>query len=289
VNISVLRTCFDKLGGLSVTERLRTPKHPRRIPELVKPEQAHGMIECAPSLRDRLLLSLLHECGLKVGEVRGLKWGDMDVTAGRMRVVFSGGTEERWLEIPPATLLLVQAGVAACSPEAYVFAGSSAGSAISRRQIERIVKRSVLAMDLPANVTPMSLRHSHAVWRLRAGMTVRELQERLGHRRVETTLEYQRCILPEVVSPVDRLKLRAPEAETQPSDSESPRQDAASCGNGAATENSAAPAESAAKASTFALPVWPVRGSADFIGQFTMRLVGRFLAERGWGGQGPPR
>ena len=57
----------------------------------------------------------------------------------------------------------------------------------------------------------MSLRHSFAVNLLRAGITVRDLQERLGHGSIETTLEYQRAILPDgIVSPADKLTLTPP-------------------------------------------------------------------------------
>jgi len=56
--------------------------------------------------------------------------------------------------------------------------------------------------------TPMTLRHSHAVTRLREGENIRVLQEDLGHRLVETTLAYSRYILPpDLVSPADRLSI----------------------------------------------------------------------------------
>ena len=49
----------------------------------------------------------------------------------------------------------------------------------------------------------MSLRNGYAVSRLRRGDSVREVQEALGHKRVATTMRYQRWLLPELVNPAD--------------------------------------------------------------------------------------
>jgi hypothetical protein len=49
----------------------------------------------------------------------------------------------------------------------------------------------------------VTLRHTHAVACLRAGMSERELQVRLGHATIETTLLYRRLV--PVVTPISPL------------------------------------------------------------------------------------
>jgi len=59
----------------------------------------------------------------------------------------------------------------------------------------------------------MVLRHSYAVLALETGVNIRELQIRLGHASVETTMLYHRCLPPEAtVSPLDAIGDASPAA-----------------------------------------------------------------------------
>jgi len=68
----------------------------------------------------------------------------------------------------------------------------------------------VKTSGVEAAVDGMVMRHSYAVHSLEAGMTVRDLQHRLGHKQVKTTMIYLRVLHPRVTSPVDNLPV--PEA-----------------------------------------------------------------------------
>ena len=56
VNISVLRTAFDKLGGLYTTADLSTPKRPRHFSEVVSANDVSRMLAVSATIRDRLLI-----------------------------------------------------------------------------------------------------------------------------------------------------------------------------------------------------------------------------------------
>ena len=84
------------------------------------------------------------------------------------------------------------------------------GEALSVRTAERIVRQTAQRAGLPKEVSCMTLRHSDAVAQLRAGTNIRELQVRLGHQSVKTTLKYSRYLTADrVVSPADRLNCQA--------------------------------------------------------------------------------
>ena len=274
VNISVLRTSLDKLGGLSVTEGVRTPKRPRRLPEFLKPAQAACIIEAAPTLRDRLLLGLLYGCGLKVGETCGLRWSDVDLSTGRVRVSFAAATRQRWVEYPEALTPVLKAGVVACEPSQYIFAGAVSAKPLTTRMAERVLKKAVRAAGLPETITCMTLRHAYAIERLRAGVPVHELRERLGHESIETTLEYVRCIPKEVVSPAERLDIGPIELDQ----------------NEDATGMPIRPVELPGSVLALPIPLVPDTEPAPFVEQMRMRLADRFLCTRGVARQtGPPR
>jgi len=213
VNISVLRTVLDKLGGLSVTDGIRTPKRPSRIPELLKSAEVERLIQAAPTLRDRLLIGVVYGCGLKVSEACNLKWEDVHLAEGQLSIVYAAGTKKRFVEFPPGLRPLLAAGVTRSVGTQYLFSGGKKDTHLTSRMAARIVKQAALTAGLPEYVTCMVLRHSHAVTQLRNGMTIRELQVRLGHGSIVTTLEYQRAILPAgIVSPADKLTLTSPVA-----------------------------------------------------------------------------
>ena len=192
----------------AVTAEMRGPKRARRLPETLKPAEVPRLVEAGASLRDRLLLGLLAHAGLKVGEACAVRWGDVNLAAGTLAVRYACGTRTRMIEIPPSVRPLLDAGAPGRKPDDRLFAGRRAGRPLTARMAERIVKQAAVAAGLPEEVSGMRLRHSYAVARLREGMSIRELQARLGHGSLETTMEYQRLLAADgVVSPADRLGL----------------------------------------------------------------------------------
>jgi integrase/recombinase XerD len=189
-------------------------QRPQKIPvlcplrDILTPEEARRLLAAARSARDRLALGLLHGCGLKVGELCALRVGDADPDTRTLTVTFAGGTRRRSAQIPSDLLPLLRAEISFRKAGDFLFRGRAAGLPLSARTIQRVVRSAARLAGLPKEVTPMTLRHSHAVTRLREGENIRVLQEDLGHRLVETTLAYSRYILPpDLVSPADRLSI----------------------------------------------------------------------------------
>lgn len=199
MNISVLRTVFDKCCGLDLMRGRRGPRRPRPLPEALSVAEVSNLLAAAASPRNALLLSLLYGCGLKPGEAVSLRWGAFDPDAGTLRV------GERSLPLPTGLMPLFRTGLARCGSEAHVFAGRKAGRHMTLRAVSRIVRNAAEEARIHRPVSPMTLRHSYALHQLQAGMNVRELQENLGHETIESTLRYCALEPPEAASPLDRI------------------------------------------------------------------------------------
>jgi site-specific recombinase XerD len=208
MNISLLRTVFDKICGRSLLEGRCGPRRPDELPRILSREQIAALMRSAGDFRETLLLGLLYGCGLKVGEACALKWDDVAADGLELQVPGSGSTRPRAVPVPDALRPLLVQGVMRFAAEAPVFPGRRAGTALSVRMAERIICRCGRGAALPSYANSMALRHAFAVHALEDGLNIRELQERLGHRSIETTMRYQRCLVPVgAVSPLDETDL----------------------------------------------------------------------------------
>jgi hypothetical protein len=214
MNISVLRSVFDKLAGQTLTRHFTTPKRALTLPEILSRNEIHALLAAADTTRDQLLLGLLYGCGLKLSELRHLTWADIDT--GRLHIRPTCG-EPRILEIPSELVSVLDYGKSRCQPADYLFQGRYGGAPLSTRMIELIIRRASHAAKILKPVTAMTLRHTYAVHCLENGETIRALQEALGHEDIKTTMRYNRCILPTgLESPVDPIKRSQREGNSKP-------------------------------------------------------------------------
>ena len=115
---------------------------------------------------------------------------------------------DRRLAIPDSLLPILTRGARECAPDAFVFSGRAPGRHLSERHAERLIAGAARTAGLLKPVCCMTLRHSYAVARLNAGHNIRDIQESLGHRRLETTLAYDRYRATSgIPSPAEHLKI----------------------------------------------------------------------------------
>jgi len=184
------------------------PRVGRDLPRHLRPGEIEAVIE-APggdgplAARDRAILELLYASGLRVGELVGLGWRDLDLSARVLRVLGKGGKErmvpfgreaERALRDWLAEWEAVRA---AAGPAADAVAGDDEpvflnhrGGRLTDRSVRRIVDRAVEGAAVAAGVHPHTLRHTFATHLLERGADLRAIQELLGHRSLATTQRY---------------------------------------------------------------------------------------------------
>ena len=145
--------------------------------------------------RDRAILELLYACGVRLAELHGL---DLDNVALEQRelLVRGKGSKERWVVFGrPAQAALAhylnQARPQLLSerPETALFLNRD-GRRLSRRSIEKVVRRYAVQAATRNGVHTHTLRHTFATHMLEGGADLRVIQELLGHSSPTTTQIY---------------------------------------------------------------------------------------------------
>jgi integrase/recombinase XerC len=187
------------LGAPSPARTLRSPKSERRLPAVLQEEEVERLIEDEPeektpaALRDRAILETLYSSGLRVSELVGLNWRDIDEEIGMLTVRAGKGSKDRVVPLGEPALDALKAWrrmmPIAWEPDGPVITNLR-GKRLTTRSVEKIVARRINQAGLDPAITPHGLRHSFATHLLNAGADLRSIQEMLGHAGLATTQRY---------------------------------------------------------------------------------------------------
>lgn len=179
----------DPLAGV------RGPKVHRKLPQVLDVDEAAALVEGegnddALGVRDRAMLELFYSSGLRLSELTGLRWGDLDLDAGEVRVLGKG----RKTRIVPVgrhavAALRTLADAEGHVPESPVFRGRQ-GAPISPRTVQARMKTLAMRQGFAKHVHPHLLRHTFASHMLESSGDLRAVQELLGHADIATTQIY---------------------------------------------------------------------------------------------------
>ncbi|MBS0383232.1 MAG: tyrosine recombinase XerC [Proteobacteria bacterium] len=173
---------------------VRTPKVRRKLPEVLDVDEAAALVEVDAddplALRDRALLELLYSSGLRVSELCGVRWRDLDVDEGLLRVT-GKGNKTRIVPVGRMALSALAALHAAqpAGADEPVLPGRG-GHALTPGAVRAAIKRRARQQGVWKRVYPHLLRHSCASHLLESSGNLRAVQELLGHADIGTTQIY---------------------------------------------------------------------------------------------------
>ncbi|HZO81378.1 MAG TPA: tyrosine recombinase XerC [Candidatus Binataceae bacterium] len=183
----------------SPARALRSPRVPRRLPSILPEDDVRRLLEAddgnrsPAALRDRAILETLYSCGLRVSELVGLNWRDIDEDVGMVMVRSGKGNKDRLVPIGEPALEALRTWRRAM-PVAWEHDGpvitNLRGGRLTTRAVENILARRIVRVGLDASITPHGLRHCFATHLLNAGADLRSIQEMLGHTSLATTQRY---------------------------------------------------------------------------------------------------
>jgi integrase/recombinase XerD len=146
-------------------------------------------------LRDRAMLETLYATGLRVSELVGLRFTELNQAAGLVRITGKGG-KERLVPLGEAALSALREYIAQARPQLArarltdkVFLNLR-GAGISRQGCWMIIKRHAARANITPRLSPHTLRHAFATHLLNHGADLRAVQMLLGHADLSTTQIY---------------------------------------------------------------------------------------------------
>jgi len=203
-----------------------TPKARRRLPVHLSLDEVDRLLavpggDTVLGLRDRAIVELLYSSGLRVSELVGLDWEDVDTEAESVRVL-GKGRKERVVPIGRPALKALAAYRTALAAAGRTSGGAGGrnargsavfqnarGGRLTARSVARLTATHVAASGTPKRATPHALRHTFATHLLGGGADLRAIQEMLGHASLSTTQRYTHVDLRRLMEVYDRAHPRA--------------------------------------------------------------------------------
>jgi integrase/recombinase XerC/integrase/recombinase XerD len=204
-------------------ELLSSPKRPRNLPRVLKPDEVVTLLDGIPAttpleLRDRALFELAYASGLRAEELVTLDVDSVDFDAEAVRVD-GKGDKTRIVPVGEHALRALEQYLAAGRPALEKLGRhnepalllSKSGRRLStsdiRRRLTIWARRAAGAAPALIDAHPHALRHSFATHLLEGGADLRAIQELLGHATISTTQVYTR---------VESRRLRSAYARAHP-------------------------------------------------------------------------
>jgi integrase len=175
---------------------------PRRTPKTLDPEQIVVVLGACERLRDRFLMALLAETGIRVGQALGLRHSDFVSRQRELHIVprsdnaNGARAKVRATSVVPVSTPLVRLYSEYMHVEYgeldsdYVFVnlwGGRLGSPMSYPTVDKLVAR--IRSRTGVEFTAHMLRHTHATDLVRRGVPIEVVARLLTHRSSRTTSE----------------------------------------------------------------------------------------------------
>lgn len=174
----------------SPVRRIHRVKTSTVIKETYTDEALETMRDNCTELRDLAMIDLLASTGMRVGEMVLLNQDDIDFNE-RECIVFGKGDKERLVYFDARTKIHLQNYLASRTDmEQALFVSLKAP--YKRLQIggvESRLREMGKRLDIP-KVHPHKFRRTLATVAIDKGMPIEQLQQLLGHQRIDTTLKY---------------------------------------------------------------------------------------------------
>lgn len=187
-------------------ENLISPKRPKSLPKFLTTDEVEEIlsninIDTPAGYRNRAILELLWASGMRVSELSGLNFGNLNLENNEI-TVFGKGSKERIILITDRAKNYLQSyidyarsmiakgyNLGPITDTSPVFINKT-GYRLQTKMIRNVINDIVEKIELPKKVTPHMFRHSFATHLIENGADLRVVQELLGHASISNTQIY---------------------------------------------------------------------------------------------------
>lgn len=185
---------------------LSNPKRPKSLPKFLTPDEVEKIlnntkIETPSGYRNRTILELLWATGMRISELSGLNFGDLNLEQNEIRV-FGKGSKERIILVTDRAKSYLERYIESArdlipkgfptplrNEDSPVFINNT-GYRLQTKTVRNVINEIVEKISLPKHVTPHVFRHSFATHLIENGADLRVVQELLGHASISNTQIY---------------------------------------------------------------------------------------------------
>lgn len=209
--IRTLLRFWHNEGYIPLPVKFEMPKLAKKRLPVLSAEQLQTVIK-ACNVRDRAIVLLMADSGLRRAEVCALDWQDVDMQTGLVRVKQGKGRKDRSAVIGSTTrrALLAYRRTLGNYPDNLPIFRSRIGARLTGSGLLTVFRR--LSRQTGVHITPHALRRTFVILSLRNGMDVLHLQAMLGHAGLEMVRHYAQLVDDDLLqahrqhSPIDNLK-----------------------------------------------------------------------------------
>lgn len=183
------------------TALIELPKLGNPLPKTLSESEIESLlaspnIQDSIGLRDRAMLELLYATGLRVSELVSLRFNQLNLQQGVVRVI-GKGNKERLVPMGDEASDWLKQYIDEARPE--IMSGKSVcdncfvtnrGSGMTRQAFWYLIKRYASLSGISQELSPHTLRHAFATHLLNHGADLRVVQLLLGHSDLSTTQIY---------------------------------------------------------------------------------------------------
>lgn len=197
----------EKYIDINPADSLIAPKKGKSLPKFLTDDEMEKILDnveisTPAGFRNRAILELLWATGMRVSELSGLNFENLELESNEIRVFGKGAKErivlisnraKKYLEQYIKTARPLVIGVNGIKPNeedtSPVFINNT-GYRLQTKTIRNVINQVVEKIQLPKHVTPHMFRHSFATRLIENGADLRIVQELLGHTSISNTQIY---------------------------------------------------------------------------------------------------